>query len=216
VSISSTKRGSSSRCPGGAFSSTIVVMRSRVTPGVGSTIEMRRPASRLKRLDLPTFGGGRSRRAVDRAAHLVEVGLDRLALRGHLRHGLLHLGAHLRRVALLLDHAHVAARGHSPGAGRRRGVLRGRQAHAHGARHGHALLHGHGHVDVLAREDVLQADRARRAVRRVERRGHREDQPVAAGDPLAVLVDHRLVELGEHHVRVLAEAGREPDVVDLV
>ena len=33
-----------------------VVMRSRVTPAVGSTMEMRRRASVLNRLDLPTFG----------------------------------------------------------------------------------------------------------------------------------------------------------------
>jgi len=32
------------------------VTRSRVTPEVGSTMAMRRPASQLKRLDLPTFG----------------------------------------------------------------------------------------------------------------------------------------------------------------
>src|SRR5437764_7426187 len=32
------------------------VMRSRVTPGVGSTIAMRRPASQLNSDDLPTFG----------------------------------------------------------------------------------------------------------------------------------------------------------------
>src|SRR6266516_4545064 len=32
------------------------VMRSRVTPGVGSTIAMRRPASQLNSDDLPTLG----------------------------------------------------------------------------------------------------------------------------------------------------------------
>src|ERR1022692_476500 len=32
------------------------VMRSRVTPGVGSTMEMRRPASQLNSDDLPTLG----------------------------------------------------------------------------------------------------------------------------------------------------------------
>ena len=38
------------------FSEISAEMRSRVTPGVGSTMEIRRPASLLKRLLLPTFG----------------------------------------------------------------------------------------------------------------------------------------------------------------
>jgi hypothetical protein len=45
--------------------STRTLIRSRVTPAVGSTIDTRRPAIRFSRLLLPTFGGRRSRRWTD-------------------------------------------------------------------------------------------------------------------------------------------------------